>query len=179
MDNGAASDCFVETDGFYKKLFSIKIDVDGKEVRLFLQGICWIHARRNFCELINYATYKDGAPIADMVKNNWEQDIKDSRDLIDAITNCFNVYNEQVRKCIGNSKLDIVKLKHKHVLPLINNIFDKAKAIFKDIERVRVNSSDKVRQSLKENALKDCIKLLFTSLITKIDYKPFRTVLMV
>lgn len=124
LDNGAASDCFVETDGFYKKLFSIKIDVDGKEVRLFQHGICWIHARRNFCELINYATYKDGAPIADMVKNNWERDIKDSRELIDAITNCFNVYNEQVRKCIGNPKLDIVKLKNKHVKPLINAIFD-------------------------------------------------------
>lgn len=35
LDNGAVSDCFIETDGFYKKLFSIKIDVDGKEVRLF------------------------------------------------------------------------------------------------------------------------------------------------
>lgn len=40
LDNGAVSDCFIETDGFYKKLFSIKIDVDGKEVRLFQHGIC-------------------------------------------------------------------------------------------------------------------------------------------
>lgn len=78
-----------------------------------------------------------------MVKNNWEQHIKDSRELVDAITNSFNVYNEQVWKCIGNPKQDIVKLKNKHVKPLINAIFDKAKAIFKDIERVRVNSSDK------------------------------------
>lgn len=78
-----------------------------------------------------------------MVKNNWEQDIKDSKELIETITNCFSVYNEQVRKCISNSKLDIVKLKNKHVLPLINTIFDKAKVIFKDIERVRVNKSTK------------------------------------
>lgn len=96
-------------------MFSIKIEVDGKEVRLFCHGICWIHARRNFCELINYATHKDGTPITDMVKNNWEQDIKDSKELIEAITNCFSVYNEQVRKCISNSKLDIVKLKNNHV----------------------------------------------------------------
>lgn len=128
-----------------------------------------IHVRRHFCELINYAIYKDGDPIADMVKNNWEQDIKDSRELIDAITNCFNVYNEQVRKCIGNPKQGIVKLKNKHVKPLINASFDMAKAIFKDIERVRVTALIKIRLSLKENGLKDCIKLLFTSLITKID----------
>lgn len=67
-------------------MLSIKIEVDGKEVRLFCHGICWIHARRNFCELINYATHKDGTPITDMVKNNWEQDIKDSKELIEVIT---------------------------------------------------------------------------------------------
>ena len=143
LDNEISKDCFVESDGFYKKLFSIRIEVDGKEVRLFCHGICWIHARRNFCELINYATYKDGTPITDMVKNNWEQDIEDSKELVEAITSCFNVYNEQVRKCISNSKLDIVKLKNKHVKPLIEAIFDKAKAIFKDIERVRANKTTK------------------------------------
>ena len=36
-----------------------------------------------------------------------------------------------------------VKLKNKHVLPLINAIFDKAKVIFKDIERGRANKSTK------------------------------------
>lgn len=143
LDNKVSKDCFVESDAFYRKMFSIKIEVDGKEVRLFCHGICWIHARRNFCELINYATHKDGTPITDMVKNNWEQDIKDSKELIEAITNCFSIYNEQIRKCISNSKLDIVKLKNKHVLPLINTIFDKAKAIFKDIERTRANKNTK------------------------------------
>ncbi len=143
LDNEVSKDCFVESDAFYRKMFSIKIEIDGKEVRLFCHGICWIHARRNFCELINYATHKDGTPITDMVKNNWEQDIEDSKELIEAITKCFNVYNEQVRKCISNSKLDIVKLKNKHVKPLIDAIFDKAKAIFKDIERVRANKSTK------------------------------------
>lgn len=94
LDNKVSKDCFVESDAFYRKMFSIKIEVDGKEVRLFCHGICWIQARRNFCELINYATHKDGTPITDMVKNNWEQDIKDSKELVEAITSCFNVYNE-------------------------------------------------------------------------------------
>lgn len=84
-----------------------------------------------------------------MVKNNWEQDIEDSKEPIEAITKCFNVYNELVRKCISNSKLDIVKLKNKHVLPLINAIFDKAKVIFKDIERVRANKSTKEQTETK------------------------------
>ena len=143
LDNEVSKDCFVESDAFYRKMFSIKVEKDGTEQRVFFHGLCWIHARRNFCELINYATHKDGTPITDMVKNNWEQDIEDSKELIEAITKCFNVYNEQVRKCISNSKLDIVKLKNKHVLPLINAIFDKAKAIFKDIERVRANKNTK------------------------------------
>lgn len=169
LDNKVSKDCFVESDAFYRKMLSIKIEVDGKEERLFCHGICWIHARRNFCELINYATHKDGTPITDMVKNNWEQDIKDSKELIEAITNCFSVYNEQVRKCISNSKLDIVKLKNNHVLPLINTIFDKAKAIFKDIERIELTRILKDRLNLRESALTDCTRLLFTSLKTKTD----------
>ena len=130
-------------------MFSIKADKDGKEQRFFCHGICWIHARRNFCELINYATHKDGTSVADMVKNSWEQDIKDSKELVEAITSGFNVYNEQGRKRISNSKLDIVKLKNNHVLPLINAIFDKARVIFKDIERVRANKSTKEQSEPK------------------------------
>lgn len=149
LDNEISKDCFVESDAFYRQVFSIKADKDGKEQRFFCHGICWIHARRNFCELINYDTHKDGTPITDMVKNNWEQDIKDSKELVEAITSCFNVYNKQVRKCISNSKLDIVKLKNKHVLPLINAIFDKARVIFKDIERVRANKSTKEQSEPK------------------------------
>lgn len=56
LDNEISKDCFVESDAFYSKMFSIKADKDGKEQRFFCHGICWIHARRNFCELINYAT---------------------------------------------------------------------------------------------------------------------------
>ena len=111
LDNEISKDCFVESDAFYRKVFSIKLDKDGKEQRVFCHGICWVHARRNFCELINYATHKDGTSVADMVKNNWEQDIKDSKELVEAITSGFNVYNEQGRKRISNSKLDIVKLR--------------------------------------------------------------------
>lgn len=95
-----------------------------------------------------------------MVKNNWEQDIKDSKELVEAITSCFNVYNEQVRKCISNSKLDIVKLRNKHVLPLINAIFDKAKVIFKILKELELTRVLNNSLSLRENALTDCIKAI-------------------
>ncbi len=103
-----------------------------------------------------------------MVKNNWEQDIKDSKELVEAITSCFNVYNELVKKCISNSKLDIVKLKNKHVLPLINAIFDKAKVIFKDIERVRVNKSTK-EQSEPKRKCSDRLYKAFVYLVKNED----------
>ena len=32
LDNKVSKDCFVESDAFYRKMFSIKIEVDGKEV---------------------------------------------------------------------------------------------------------------------------------------------------
>lgn len=70
LDNEIPKDCFVESDDFYRKMFSIKVYKEGKEQRVFCHCICWVHARRNFCELINYATHKDGTPVADMVKNN-------------------------------------------------------------------------------------------------------------
>ena len=98
---------------------------------------------KEFSVMVSVGYMPEETSVADMVKNNWELDIKDSKELVEAITSCFNVYNEQGRKCISNSKLDIVKLKNKHVLTLINAIFDKAKVIFKDIERVRANKSTK------------------------------------
>lgn len=60
-------------------MFSIREDKDGKEQRFFCHGICWIHARRNFCELINYDTHKDGTSVADMVKNNCSRILKTAK----------------------------------------------------------------------------------------------------
>ena len=54
LDNEISKDFFVESDAFYRKMFSIKADKDGKEQRFFCHGICWVHARRNFYDLINY-----------------------------------------------------------------------------------------------------------------------------
>ena len=43
------------------------------------------------------------------------------------------------------------------------------KLSLKILKELELTALIKIRLSLKENGLKDCIKLLFTSLITKID----------
>ena len=144
LDNQVSADCFIESDAFYRKMFSIKKDKDGNSSRVFSHGICWVHSRRNFCELVNYGTHKNGSPIQEIIDNHWEQDIEDARYFIESITNCFKVHNTLVEKCIKNEKQDICELKSKELTPLIDKIFDKAKAIYKTIKKERVNSKEKL-----------------------------------
>ena len=144
LDNQVSDDCFIESDAFYRKMFSIKKDKDGNSSRVFSHGICWVHSRRNFCELVNYGTHKNGSPIQEIIDNHWEQDIEDARYFIESITNCFKVHNTLVEKCIKNEKQDICELKSKELTPLIDKIFDKAKAIYKTIKKERVNSKEKL-----------------------------------
>ena len=69
LDNQVSADCFIESDAFYKKMFSIKKDKDGHSSRVFSHGICWVHGRRNFCELVNYGTlYGDSSDVKHFVK---------------------------------------------------------------------------------------------------------------
>ena len=124
-------------------MFSIKKDKDGHSSRVFSHGICWVHGRRNFCELVNYGTHKNGSPIQEIIDNHWEPDIEDARYFIESITNCFKVHNTLVEKCIKNEKLDICELKKKELTPLIDKIFDKAHNIYKTIKKERANSKEK------------------------------------
>lgn len=144
LDNQVSESCFIESDAFYRKMFSIKKDKDGNSSRVFSHGICWVHGRRNFCELVNYGTHKNGAPIQEIIDNHWEQGIEDARYFIESITNCFKVHNTLVEKCIKNEELDICELKAKELTPLIDKIFDKAQNIYKAIKRERANSKEKL-----------------------------------
>lgn len=143
LDNQISSDCFIESDAFYRKMFAIKVEKDGRMTRVFWHGLCWVHARRNFCELINYSTHKDGRLVAEIVTNHWEQDVEDSKFIRDAITECFKVYNEQVQKCIKDPKLDICVLKHEYVKPLIDGIFTKTHSIHETIKKNKDNPPER------------------------------------
>lgn len=59
IDNEGGTDTFVETDGFYRMSFNRS----EKDELLFQHGLCWLHAKRYFCVLLNYAAHEDGTPI--------------------------------------------------------------------------------------------------------------------
>ena len=165
LDNQVSADCFIESDAFYRKMFSIKKDKDGHSSRVFSHGICWVHGRRNFCELVNYGTHKNGSPIQEIIDNHWEQDIEDARYFIESITNCFKVHNTLVEKCIKNEKLDICELKKKELTPLIDKIFDKAHNIYKTIKKERANSKEK----LNTEPERKCSDRLYKSIVYMVN----------
>ena len=165
LDNQVSDDCFIESDAFYRKMFSIKKDKDGNSSRVFSHGICWVHGRRNFCELVNYGTHKNGAPIQEIIDNHWEKDIEDARYFIESITNCFKVHNTLVEKCIKNEELDICELKAKELTPLIDKIFDKAQNIYKAIKRERANSKEK----LNTESERKCSSRLYKAIVYMVN----------
>ena len=149
LEHDISRDCFIESDAFYKKMFSQIENENGELSKAFIHGICWVHARRNFCELLNFSTHKDGVPVTEMITNKWEQDIADSRYFVDAISNSISIYNDIVKDCNKDSSLDISKLKHEKVKPLIDEIFTKAQDIFETIKRCRANGKIKIEPQRK------------------------------
>ena len=128
--NNISEDAFVETDGFYKLGFNVDINLDNKTVKeLFTHGVCYVHLKRYFCVLLNYATKTDGSPIAEFVNCKWEQDIIDSNRFCDKISNAFHICNDITKRCNKDKTLDIVALKNKELRPIIEDIFDDARAI--------------------------------------------------
>ncbi len=161
LEHDIRSDCFVESDAFYKKAFSIKKNVNGRDERVFMHGICWVHAKRNFCELINYGTHTDGTLVQEIVDNGWEQDIKDAIRIRDNITKCFNIYNTVIEQCMKDSSLDVCEQKREKLKPHIDEILDDAKAIFKLIERRRANCAD----ASKPEPLRKCSDRLYKAIV--------------
>ena len=77
-ENGVGKDTFIDTDGLYRENFG----KDG-ESTLFMHGLCWVHTKRYFCVVLNYATDILGKPIKQFVDCKWEQDIEDTRIIVD------------------------------------------------------------------------------------------------
>ena len=91
---------------------------------LFTHGVCYVHLKRYFCVLLNYATKTDGSPIAEFVNCKWEQDIIDSNRICDKISNAFHICNDITKRCNADKTLDIVTLKNKELRPIIEDIFN-------------------------------------------------------
>ena len=154
ISNNVREDAFVETDGFYRKSFNISTNEDDNtQTELFKHGVCYVHLKRYFCVLINYATKTDGTTIAEFVECKWEQDIEDSKRISDKISKAFLVCNKITKRCDDKS-LDIVALKHEELRPLIDEIFTDIRTIYDDInckkgEKARRSCSKKFRDAIK------------------------------
>lgn len=154
ISNNVREDAFVETDGFYRKSFNISTNEDDNtQTELFKHGVCYVHLKRYFCVLINYATKTDGTTIAEFVECKWEQDIEDSKRISDKISKAFLVCNKITKRCDDKS-LDIVALKHEELRPLIDAIFTDIRTIYDDInckkgEKASRSCSKKFRDAIK------------------------------
>ena len=154
ISNNVRDNAFVETDGFYRKSFNISTNEDDNtQTELFKHGVCYVHLKRYFCVLINYATKTDGTTIAEFVECKWEQDIEDSKRISDKISKAFLVCNKITKRCDDKS-LDIVALKHEELRPLIDAIFTDIRTIYDDInckkgEKARRSCSKKFRDAIK------------------------------
>ena len=154
ISNNVREDAFVETDGFYRKSFNISTNEDDNtQTELFKHGVCYVHLKRYFCVLLNYATKTDGTTIAEFVECKWEQDIEDSKRISDKISKAFLVCNKITKRCDDKS-LDIVALKHEELRPLIDAIFTDIRTIYDDInckkgEKARRSCSKKFRDAIK------------------------------
>ena len=154
ISNNVRDNAFVETDGFYRKSFNLSTNEnDNTQTELFKHGVCYVHLKRYFCVLLNYATKTDGTPIAEFIECKWEQDIEDSKRICDKISNAFHVCNKITKRCDDKS-LDIVALKHEELRPLIDEIFTDIRTIYDDInckkgEKARRSCSKKFRDAIK------------------------------
>ena len=122
-------DTFIDTDGLYRENFG----KDG-ESTLFMHGLCWVHTKRYFCVVLNYATDILGKPIKQFVDCKWERDIEDTRIIVDKISNAFHIMNDITRRCNNDTSLDIVALKNKELRPIIEDIFSVGRRIYEDIK---------------------------------------------
>ena len=143
MENDVSEDTYVGTDGLYRENFG----KDG-ESTLFMHGLCWVHTKRYFCVVLNYATDILGKPIKQFVDCKWEQDIEDTRIIVDKISNAFHIMNDITRRCNNDTSLDIVVLKNKELRPIIEDIFSVGRRIYEDI---------KCKKD-EEDAKRDCSK---------------------
>lgn len=155
ISNNVSADAFVETDDFYRKSFNLSTNEDDNtQIELFKHGVCYVHLKRYFSVLLNYATKTDGTPIAEFIDCKWEQDIEDAKRICNKISNAFFISNELSKRCEDDKTLDIVTLKQEELRPLIDDIFTDIRTLYDDIkckkgEDARRTCSKKFRDAIK------------------------------
>ena len=136
IDNGVESLTFLMSDAFYKffKKWTEEtgIELSGGQSALFMHGLCWVHLKRYFVMVLNFATDKNGNVIKDYSKQGWDGDIVFVKDVINQISLCFRKFNDITARCENDSSLDIVELKKTELKPLVNKVFDAGETFRKE-----------------------------------------------
>lgn len=155
IDNSAESNAFLMSDAFYKffkkwtddKGITLK---DGTSV-LLIHGLCWVHVKRYFVSVVNFATDKNGNVIKSYSKQGWDADIDFVKDIINQISGCFKKFNELTAICENDSTKDIVELKMTQLKPLVDKVFatgEAFKASHYDEQNKTWNCSERTKKAV-------------------------------
>lgn len=88
------------TDGFYRfqkygdKDGICEVDLGNGESIRFVHCLCWVHAKRYFVIVLNYATDKKGNVTKEFLGQHWEDDVELAHKICDLISRIFQAYNE-------------------------------------------------------------------------------------
>ena len=143
IDNNISRNTFVITDGLYKidwnKLAVILgIDENGQEIKeiiiLFEHGLCWVHAKRYFCNVSNFLG-DNNKPTKSTVTHNWEQDLESAIDIQERISLIFKTDND-VRKKAKNEQ-EILSYRASEVKPLVDKLYDDYQKVYDDMTAIK------------------------------------------
>ena len=111
LNGNIDKDTFVISDAYYR----ISWNKDENGNKLFSHGLCYVHGKRNFVDLVNYATTK--GEVTDKF-SSLKDDVKDSKIIIEMISKVFQANNNAPKDA------DIVKYRQEFVKPLVDKLFN-------------------------------------------------------
>lgn len=140
IDNNIDKNTFVITDGLYKTDWNTRLIEDSSEVAsqkksedIFKHGLCWVHAKRYFCNVVNYLGNKDRTFCQATV--NWAADYEAAKDITNRISEIFKADKEALAKAQNAQQL--VEYRQHYVKPLVDALYDRYEATYQDIEAIK------------------------------------------
>lgn len=125
---------------------------DGTSV-LLIHGLCWVHVKRYFVSVVNFATDKNGNVIKSYSKQGWDADIDFVKDIINQISGCFKKFNELTAICENDSTKDIVELKMTQLKPLVDKVFATGEAFKAVITTNRIKHGTATNEPKKQSTI--------------------------
>ena len=137
LNGNIDKDTFVISDAYYR----INWNKDENGNKLFSHGLCYVHGKRNFVDLVNYATTK--GKVTDKF-SSFKDDVEDSKIIIEMISKVFQANNNAAKDA------DIVKYRQEFVKPLVDKLFNELEKHALIIEKQKRHS--KIEKDLEKFA---------------------------